>query len=43
MMKTLDQLEPRIPTQLPAGANIVGSVQNDATNSHVNAWSNFQY
>jgi parallel beta-helix repeat protein len=34
---------PGIPTQLPAGANIVGSVQNDATNSHVNAWSNFQY
>ena len=34
---------PGIPTQLPAGANIVGSVQNDATNSHVNAWSNFQF
>ena len=34
---------PGIPTQPPAGANIVGPVVSDATNVNANAWANFQY
>jgi parallel beta-helix repeat protein len=33
---------PGIPTQPPAGANIVGPVVTDATNANANAWANFQ-
>jgi parallel beta-helix repeat protein len=33
---------PGIPTQPPAGANIVGNIVTDATNANANAWANFQ-
>ena len=32
---------PGLPGQPPAGANVIGSIVGDATNSSANAWANF--